>query len=993
LKETLATQGGTSGPLAFLVEGGEMGRLIRSIDWSATPLGPAESWPQSLRTTVSLCLASNFPISIAWGPKHVLIYNDGYWPVCGGKHPRSMGQDFSECWASAWPVIGEPFDRALAGHASFIENQRMFLDRNGYLEETFFTFSFSPIRDESGGVGGVLNPCHETTAEMLSERRIRALRDLAARTGKAKSVEEVLVLSAQILAAYDLDVPFVLLYARDANDPRARLVARTGLGRSAEACPSVLDLKGSAQSFWPVAEVFGSGEPAQVNDLGPRLGPPPCGPYPEPPKTALLLPITPPGAERPAVVLVAGVSPRLPLNEAYRNFYDLLAAGVTAAIANAQAYDEARRRAEALAEIDRAKTTFFSNVSHEFRTPLTLMLGPVEDLLARSQTDLSPAAAEQLQIVSRNGLRLLRLVNTLLDFSRIETGRVKARYQPTDLAAFTTDLASAFRAAIERAGLQFAVDCERFGESAFVDRDMWEKIVFNLLSNAFKFTFEGEITVRVRQVGANAELRVQDTGTGIPEAEMPRLFERFHRVQNAHARTHEGSGIGLALVQELVKLHGGSIAAESVPGEGTTFIVALPLGSAHLPPDQVEEPRTGAPTGTGAAPYVEEALRWLPEEDRSEDDLGSELLPPQYETLPVAAFGPDQDQGDRRPRVLVADDNADMRHYLVRLLAERYQVEAAADGEAALATGRKHPPDLVLTDVMMPRLDGFGLLRELRADPRTRDVPVIMLSARAGEESRIEGMEAGVDDYLIKPFSARELVARVGAHLQMTRMRRDADETLRASEAALRRALAEREALLKELHHRVKNNLQVIMSLLEMQAANAGHPQALSSLAEARNRVDAIASMHELLYQSDSFSEIDLSDYARRLVAHVVSFYQKDSRVNVSVVGDGIHVDLAHAVPLGLLLNELVSNACKHAFPGNTEGQLDIRLSAANGGLHVQVRDSGTGLPAGLDRRTSPTLGLRLVRMLAKQLGGDVSFESAGGTTVDVHVPRRSRNG
>src|SRR3981189_3091909 len=174
----------------WLVGGGEMGKLIGSMDWTKTPLGPIESWPQSLRTTVSLCLASNFPISLAWGPKHVQIYNDGYWPICGEKHPQSMGQDFSECWASPWPVIGDAFARALAGETSFLENQRMFLDRNGYLEETFFTFSFSPIRDESGGIGGLFHPVTETTANMLAERRTRAVRDLAAASAEAKTLEE-----------------------------------------------------------------------------------------------------------------------------------------------------------------------------------------------------------------------------------------------------------------------------------------------------------------------------------------------------------------------------------------------------------------------------------------------------------------------------------------------------------------------------------------------------------------------------------------------------------------------------------------------------------------------------------------------------------------------------------------------------------------------------------------------------------------------------------
>jgi hypothetical protein len=192
------------------VGGGEMGKVVRAIDWTGTPLGPIDSWPQSLRTTVSLCLNSNFPISLAWGPKHVQIYNDGYWPICGKKHPHSMGQDFTECWASAWPVIGEAFERALVGETCFLENQRMFLDRNGYLEETFFTFSFSPILDESGGVGGLFHPVNETTTEMVGERRGRALRDLGAQNGKAKTTEEAFALAAQTLSEFELDVPFAI---------------------------------------------------------------------------------------------------------------------------------------------------------------------------------------------------------------------------------------------------------------------------------------------------------------------------------------------------------------------------------------------------------------------------------------------------------------------------------------------------------------------------------------------------------------------------------------------------------------------------------------------------------------------------------------------------------------------------------------------------------------------------------------------------------------
>ena len=770
-------------PLAFLLGGGEMGSLIRSMDWSETPLGAVESWPQSLRTTVSICLASDLPICVIWGPGLVQLYNDTYRVICGNKHPRSMGQDFSECWKEAWPVIGQAHDSALAGDTAFLESQQIFLERHGYVEECFFTFSFSPIRDEAGRVGGLFHPVIEMTTQMLSERRTRTLRDLAAQSSKAKSVAEALSLSAQALAEYTLDLPFVLLYALDPDGDRARLVGATDLKADTVAGLSNVGLGVKEQSPWPFEEVVRSGSAVPVHDVKKRIGQASIGPYPEPPNEALALPIILPGASRPAAIFIAGVSSRLMLNEAYRSFYDLLAAAVATAVANASAYDDERRRAKALAELDRAKTAFFSNVSHEFRTPLTLMLGPVEDALTASDEPLPPLQRERLEVVYRNGLRLQRLVNTLLDFSRIEAGRVRAAYEPTALADFTADLASNFRSACEKAGLELRVDCPPLGEPVYVDRTMWEKVVLNLLSNAFKFTFEGEIAVSLRQVDRAVELRISDTGTGVSAEDVPLLFERFYRVEDARGRTHEGSGIGLALVQELIKLHGGSISAESELGRGTTFTVSIPLGSQHLPQDQVGNRPTAAQPTAGANLFVEEALRWLPDADqRPALDSGM----PSFQEETAGPSTPRERPDDERPLVLVADDNADMRQYVVRLLSAYYRTEAVADGEAALAAARERTPDLVLTDVMMPRLDGFGLLQALRADPRTRGVPVIMLSARAGEESRIEGLQEGADDYLVKPFSGRELLVRVTAHLQMARTRRESIEAIQASEAQFR---------------------------------------------------------------------------------------------------------------------------------------------------------------------------------------------------------------
>lgn len=749
------------------IGGGEMGKVVRAKDWSQTPLGPIESWPSSLRTAVSLVLNSNFPISLAWGPDHIQIYNDGYWPICGDKHPTSMGQNFSECWASAFPAIGEAFRSALAGTTAFLEDQRMFLDRLGYLEETFFTFSFSPIRDEHGAVVGLFHPVTETTGKMLAQRRTRTLRDLTAIGLDAQSLDDALRRSAQTLAEAALDVPFVLFYRIDKDRRSARLVAQAGLAPGGAGGPEVVDLT-REDAGWPLARVAASGMAAAVNDVRTRFPGLVCGPYPEPLTSARVQPIAPPGYEQALGLMVVGVSARLPMNEAYATFHDLLSATVGHVIASALAVEAERQRVGALAEIDRAKTAFFANISHEFRTPLTLMLGPLEDELAERAAPLPTQRRERIETAHRNSLRLLKLVNTLLDFSRIEAGRAHANYQATDLAAYTVALASTFRSVIKKAGLTLTVDCPALPEPVFVDREMWEKIVLNLLSNALKHTFAGGIRVALRWEGDQVELEVADSGVGIPAADLPRLFERFHRVKGARSRTHEGTGIGLALVQDLIRLHGGAMRVASEEGKGSTFSATLKTGRAHLPEEQVAATSAPLDPAKRAAAYVEEALQWIP------------AAAPVF---PAASAGAALAAGVQRERIVWADDNADMRDYVRRLLGEHYDVTAVSNGAEAVAASLVAPPDLVLTDIMMPGLDGYGVLRELRANERTRHIPVVLLSARAGEEAVAGGLEVGADDYLVKPFAAGELLARVRMHLGLAKLRREwAAEQARTAE-------------------------------------------------------------------------------------------------------------------------------------------------------------------------------------------------------------------
>jgi signal transduction histidine kinase len=1016
----------TDDQLAFLAGGGEMGERIRAFDWSKTSLGPPESWPQSLRSAVRTLLASKAQIILFWGPQFLTLYNDAYRPVFGGKHPGVLGLPGHESWRELWQVgLKDLLGGVVQTGEAYWASDRLFVvERFGYREETYFDVSYDPVLDDTGRVGGVFCIVSETTARVIGPRRLRTLRELSARTTEeARSAEDACQAAVAILGANRHDVPFSLIYLLAPDGTRARLAGAAGLPEGSPAAPREIDLAAPAAATftWPLRAVLEGGKTEVVAGVDSSLGALTGGVWPEPPHTALVLPIAQSRQDRPAGFLVAGASPRRPLDEHYHGFFDLVATQVATALANARAYEQEKKRAEALAELDRAKTAFFSNVSHEFRTPLTLMLGPIEDLLSHG-TELSAAARTQLEVVHRNGLRLLRLVNTLLDFSRIEAGRVGAAYQATDLAALTAELASVFRAAVERAGLRLIVDCPALAEPVFVDRDMWEKIVLNLLSNAFKFTFAGQIEVRLREGACGAPLdeaagplrrcatlTVRDTGTGIPAAEMPRLFERFHRIQSAQARTHEGSGIGLALVQELVKLHGGSIVAASTPGQGTTFTVEIPLGSAHLPSAQVGDSAALPSTGTGAASYVEEALRWLPGHDRGADQLGAEL-PGANETVAGAPV-PAQAQGDNRPSVLVADDNADMRGYILRLLAARYQINAVADGDAALAAARERLPDLILTDVMMPRLDGFGLLRELRADPRTRDVPVIMLSARAGEESRVEGMEAGADDYLIKPFSARELLARVGAHVQMARLRREAAEALRADDRR-------KDEFLATLSHELRNPLAPVKNSLEVLRRSKGNAELIEQCCALIDRqvsqmvrlVDDLLDLSRIKRNKLDLrrEKVDLAATIQRAVEACRPLVDRaEHELDVAVPAEPIFLQ-ADSARLVQVFSNLLSNACKF-----TERRGRIRLSVEPRDAHVQVRikDNGIGIPASMlssvfemftqvDRgrehsRGGLGIGLALVKRLVELHDGAVTAHSDGqgkGSEFTVRLPLHAEN-
>jgi signal transduction histidine kinase len=979
--------------VAFLAGGGELGARMRAFDWARTPLGSPERWPQSLKTAVRIMLTSRQPIWIGWGPGLTYLYNDAYRSIVGGKHPDALGRPLAEVWREIWDDIAPMLATAMNGdEGTYVEAELLIMERHGYPEETYYTFSYSPIpEDPTAGsqAGGIICANTEDTPRVIGERQIALLRELAARTAEARTWQEACERSARAMATDARDIVFSMIYMCDRDcdrDDRMRLAAHTFVEPGHPAAPAVLDVD---DPRWPNAEVMRTQQPRLVSGLDAAHGDLPAGDWSRPPSQAAVLPITPSGDSGRRGVVIVGLNPYRVYDDGYQGFLGLVAGQIAAAIGNAQAYEEERRRAESLAELDRAKTAFFSNVSHEFRTPLALMLGPIEELLARPAGAVPPEDRRELRLLHRNGLRLQKLVNTLLDFSRIEAGRVEARYQPTDLAALTAELASNFRSACERAGLRLVVECPPLPGSVFVDREMWEKIVLNLVSNAFKFTLEGEISVAVGAAGDHAELVVRDTGAGIPAGEMPRLFDRFHQVEGTRGRSREGSGIGLALVQELVRLHGGAIHVDSEPERGTAFTVRVPFGTAHLPIDRVITTGAEAHVSAGAVPYVEEALRWVP--DLEPDGSGGWIA---------------QGVGEGGPRVLLADDNADMRGYVSRLLADQHRVTAVTDGLAALEAARRDPPDLILTDVMMPGLDGFGLLRELRADPRTKELPIILLSARAGEEARVEGLEAGADDYLIKPFSSRELVAKVSTQLALARMRRQAAETLREVDRR-------KDEFLATLAHELRNPLAPIRTGIEMLDAVKHDPAAVERVRGVLERQtrQLITIVDDLLDVSRiTRGKLELRRCRVRL-ADVVQSAVEAARPLIDHAGHDLTLSLPpgevslHADPhrLAQVLSNLLNNAAKYTPDG---GQLI--LSAVNEGdqVAITVTDTGVGIPADrldgifemfaqidrpLERGYSGLgIGLTLVRWLVELHGGRVAVHSDGpdrGSTFTVWMP------
>jgi len=603
-------------------------------------------------------------------------------------------------------------------------------------------------------------------------------------------------------------------------------------------------------------------------------------------------------------------------------------------------------QADKLRELDRFKTRFFANLSHEFRTPLTMIIGPLENLISGAYGTVSEAAVRQGQIMLRNAQRLLRLINQLLDLSKLEAGKMELRSRERNIVPFVEGVVYSCipLAETKKIALTFTSNVEKV--SLHFEPDKLEKVFFNLLSNALKFTpAEGTIDVAVTDLpepredmpeGA-VEVRVRDTGKGIPAKDLPHVFDRFHQVDGSNTREHEGTGIGLALVQELVLLHKGEIDVTSELGVGSTFTVRFPRGKSHLQPDQfaTDEDVPEAMPARGA--LTELAV------EGAELDHEQQATPAEQ---PLA-------KSDKT--ILCVEDNPDVREYVAGILEAQYRVITAVDGIDGLEKARTLSPDLIVSDVMMPRMDGNEMCRQIKDDPELNHIPILLLTARATNDIRIEGLEARADDFLAKPFNARELMTRVA---NLLALRQQAKELKRLNENLEKEVARQLDTILTE---RLKYEEEILAARDEAERSSRLKSSILDNVNhEFRTPIAGIVGSSDLL-------ALEVPEDLKELVDIV------------KISADRLMRTLNSVIELGALESETYT---LHVYPADVLDVLEEVLETQ----FMRVRAKGLDLQYSVNDEALPAIvdPMALRRVFELLIDNAIKFTEAGSVRIDV---------
>ena len=654
-------------------------------------------------------------------------------------------------------------------------------------------------------------------------------------------------------------------------------------------------------------------------------------------------------------------------------------------------------QADKLRELDRFKTRFFANVSHEFRTPLTMIVGPLENAINGAYGHLADPLKRQAEIMLRNALRLMRLINQLLDLSKLEAGKMQLKAGHRNIVEFLDGVLLTMTPLAEQKGIDLQFEASASDINLYFEPDKFEKVFYNLLSNASKFTPRGgTISTTVRELAPDdeapegwVEICVADTGKGIPEDQLPHIFDRFHQVDGSNTREHEGTGIGLALVKEMIELHGGRVSAESAVGVGTAFTILLKKGDAHLAREHVATDAEHADVvwDPGHRPLMEVAM----------GDAQTEPSTPEATHEPAP---------NNAPLVLVVDDNKDVREYVGSILGQHYQIATAQDGQDGLDQAALLEPDLIISDVMMPKMDGNALCRALKSNEQLKHIPLILLTARATHELRIESLEGGADDYMAKPFNARELLARVRNLLTIRQQQKELlqfNEDLREINRTLRQVSEVKTQVLRMAAHDLKNPLFVIREFVEIVQEEIGDQPGVDYwLQSIHTSSERMLEMTTQLLDSSALESgmIRLNAEPVRLGALIEEVIELNQR-RAEAKGQTLHLTIALdddnmiEADRGRLLevmDNLVSNAIKYS---PLDKSIWITVAPSGDEVHVSVRDEGPGLTE-LDKQkvfgrfqrlsavptgeeSSTGLGLSIVKQIVALHGGQVWVESEAG--------------
>ncbi|ORY42987.1 hypothetical protein BCR33DRAFT_785873 [Rhizoclosmatium globosum] len=739
--------------------GGEVGALIQGINWEriAPELGNVDQWPASLRAAASLVLSSKIQALLLWGPEfRIIAYSEKSIAVFGDKHPSMLGDFYPEVFKEVWPVIQARICACKdKGETAYIEDRIYKLFRKGFLERCYFTVTTSPVLGESGIFDGVITWSFETTNKVVSINRTLFLKDLGTTLISSSSLSQFWNNLSSFLDENSKDeLLFSVLYQPTPSGCLRKLSQDT---KSTLLFDDTIDPTSTHANLMStkISEAWIQMTPIEIIPTEAIAA------YKN--GTIVLLPIITSRSEKTAL-LVLGTNPEMAYDNSYAAFIDMIRHEVSMAYVNVKSLETARLEAKALMELDKVKTSFFMTMAHELRTPLTLIIGPVDDCLKDSNAKLAPQHQAALELVKKNSNRLLRLVNSLLDLGQLNAGCLKPQFRKVDIAKKTREFLAMFESVIEKAGLECIIDCNHIDADCYVDEEMWQKIVFNLLGNALKFTLNGFIraVLRMSEDLKYFLLIIEDSGVGIPEVDHGKVFDQFHRVQYNGGRSFEGSGIGLALINDLVKLHHGSIDLTSTVGVGSTFTVKMPIGKDHLSETllfEVKEPTGSIPKlGSTLPGYLEEA-----------NDLAN-LTP----RAGLQGTFPNEDETVKLDKtvhddfIFVVDDNSDMRNYLRQIVGRYWAVEVFENGVVALDAMLRIKPALVISDVSMPVMNGIELVKEIRKRPGISNVPVILVS---GMGDKISGLESGADEFLEKPITSKELIIKIKHLLEQQAIR------------------------------------------------------------------------------------------------------------------------------------------------------------------------------------------------------------------------------